>query len=77
MDLRGVAKLALFNVKILIICLILKKALAALIKYKIAIINLNSIHSDDHLSHRLGDVPERSLVLLEDIDAVFTDRTSV
>ena len=45
--------------------------------YKIAIINLNSIESDDHLSHRMSDAPERSIILLEDVDAMFTDRTSV
>jgi chaperone BCS1 len=51
--------------------------LASDINYKIAIINLNSVHSDDHLSHRMADCPERSIILLEDVDAMFIDRTSV
>ena len=46
-------------------------SLASEINYKLAIINLNSIYSDDHLSSRMSDVPDRSIILLEDVDAMF------
>lgn len=30
--------------------------------------------SDDRLSHRLADAPQNSIILLEDVDAVFVSR---
>ena len=30
--------------------------------------------SDDRLAHRLADAPENSIILLEDVDAVFVSR---
>lgn len=32
---------------------------------------------DDALINLLGQAPERSIILLEDIDAIFVERTSV
>jgi hypothetical protein len=33
--------------------------------------------SDDRLAHRLADAPENSIILLEDVDAVFVSRDDV
>jgi len=45
--------------------------------YKLATLNLSSIDSDDHFAFRMGDAPDRSLILLEDVDAAFVQRDSV
>jgi len=50
--------------------------LASELNYKLCILDLNAIESDEHLSARIGDAPERSLLLMEDVDAYFVGRTS-
>lgn len=45
-------------------------------EYNICILNLSERGlTDDRLNHLLSNVPERSIMLLEDIDAAFTKRT--
>ncbi|KAI8911797.1 BCS1 N terminal-domain-containing protein [Gorgonomyces haynaldii] len=52
------------------------QALAGELGYNIAILNLAEPHmTDDRLSHLLNNVPYRTLMLLEDVDAAFPDRT--
>lgn len=44
-------------------------------EYNICILNLSERGlTDDRLNHLLSNVPERSIMLLEDIDAAFTKR---
>jgi mitochondrial chaperone BCS1 len=51
------------------------QALAGEIDYDIAILNLSERGlTDDRLNHLLTLVPQRTLVLLEDVDAAFTNR---
>merc|ERR1712029_1121609 len=50
-------------------------ALAGELEYSICVLNLSDRSmSDDRLQHRLADAPENSIILLEDIDAVFVTR---
>lgn len=50
-------------------------ALAGEIKYNLCVLNLNDTKmSDDQLIQLMGEVPPKSLVLLEDIDAMFSNR---
>ena len=50
------------------------KALAGALDYNICIISLNESNmTDDRLSYLLSVLPERSFLLLEDIDALFTE----
>jgi len=50
-------------------------ALAGHIGYDICVLNMNqSGITDDHIALSLSTIPEKSLVLLEDIDAAFHDR---
>ncbi|KAL7320406.1 Complex III assembly protein translocase and chaperone [Mucor circinelloides] len=52
------------------------QALAGQLEYNICILNLSERGlTDDRLNHLLSNVPERSIMLLEDIDAAFTKRT--
>lgn len=52
------------------------QALAGELEYNICILNLSERGlTDDRLNHLLSNVPERSIMLLEDIDAAFTKRT--
>ena len=47
-------------------------ALAGELQYSISVLNLSDRSmSDDRLQHRLADAPQNSLILLEDVDAVF------
>ncbi|CDS07223.1 Putative Mitochondrial chaperone BCS1 [Lichtheimia ramosa] len=51
------------------------QALAGELEYNICILNLSERGlTDDRLNHLLSNVPERSIMLLEDIDAAFTKR---
>ncbi|KAG0172280.1 hypothetical protein DFQ28_005434 [Apophysomyces sp. BC1034] len=51
------------------------QALAGELEYNICILNLSERGlTDDRLNHLLNNVPERSIMLLEDIDAAFTKR---
>ncbi|KAI7871888.1 BCS1 N terminal-domain-containing protein [Spinellus fusiger] len=51
------------------------QALAGELEYNICILNLAERGlTDDRLNHLLSNVPERSIMLLEDIDAAFTKR---
>ncbi|KAG6876014.1 hypothetical protein C0992_001369 [Termitomyces sp. T32_za158] len=51
------------------------QALAASLSYDICLLNLSERGlSDDKLNHLLSNAPERSFVLIEDIDAVFNKR---
>ncbi|KAI8970409.1 BCS1 N terminal-domain-containing protein [Mycotypha africana] len=51
------------------------QALAGELQYNICILNLSERGlTDDRLNHLLSNVPERSIMLLEDIDAAFTKR---
>ena len=50
-------------------------ALAGYLDYNICLLNLSERGmSDDRLTHLLSNAPERSILLLEDIDAAFTGR---
>lgn len=50
-------------------------ALAGYLDYNICLLNLSERGmTDDRLTHLLSNVPERSIILLEDIDAAFTGR---
>ncbi|AMD21252.1 HEL028Cp [Eremothecium sinecaudum] len=52
------------------------QALAGELDYNICIMNLaDSNLSDDRLNYLMNNLPERSIVLLEDIDAAFVKRT--
>ncbi|ORY92255.1 BCS1 N terminal-domain-containing protein [Syncephalastrum racemosum] len=52
------------------------QALAGELEYNICILNLSERGlTDDRLNHLLSNVPERSIMLLEDIDAAFSKRT--
>ena len=51
------------------------QALAGELGYNICLLNLAERGlTDDKLNHLLGLVPERSIVLLEDIDSAFSKR---
>lgn len=52
------------------------QALAGELDYNICILNLSEANlTDDRLNHLMNHIPERSLLLLEDIDAAFNKRT--
>lgn len=52
------------------------QALAGSLEYNICVLNLSERGlTDDKLNHLLANAPERTLILLEDIDAAFTGRT--
>lgn len=52
------------------------QALAGELNYNICILNLSENNlTDDRLNHLMNNMPERSLLLLEDIDAAFNKRT--
>lgn len=51
------------------------QALAGALEYNICVLNLSERGlTDDKLNHLLANAPERSIVLLEDIDAAFSGR---
>ncbi|CCF58156.1 hypothetical protein KAFR_0D05090 [Kazachstania africana CBS 2517] len=51
------------------------QALAGELDYNICILNLSEQHlTDDRLNHLMNNMPERSILLLEDIDAAFKHR---
>ncbi|CAG8510537.1 8122_t:CDS:2 [Acaulospora morrowiae] len=51
------------------------QALAGELQYNICILNLSERGlTDDRLNHLLSNAPERSIILLEDIDAAFTTK---
>ncbi len=51
------------------------QALAGALSYNICLLNLSERGlTDDKLNHLLGLAPERSFILLEDIDAAFNKR---
>jgi mitochondrial chaperone BCS1 len=51
------------------------QALAGSLSYNICILNLSERGlTDDKLNHLLGLAPERSFILLEDVDAAFNKR---
>lgn len=50
-------------------------ALAGAIKFNVCVLSLNDIKmSDEQLIQLMGEVPTKSFVLLEDIDAMFSNR---
>ena len=52
-------------------------ALAGHFDYSICVLNLSDQNlSDTSLAKRLAEVPENSIVLLEDVDAAFVSRNS-
>ncbi|CEP60645.1 bifunctional AAA family ATPase chaperone/translocase BCS1 LALA0_S01e15698g [Lachancea lanzarotensis] len=52
------------------------QALAGDLDYNICIMNLSEANlTDDRLNHLMNNIPERSILLLEDIDAAFNKRT--
>ncbi|KAF8253045.1 hypothetical protein K440DRAFT_627222 [Wilcoxina mikolae CBS 423.85] len=52
------------------------KAIAGELDYNICLINLSERGlTDDRLNHLLTNLPERSIALLEDVDAAFANRT--
>jgi chaperone BCS1 len=52
------------------------KAMAGDLDYNICIVNLSERGlTDDRLNHLLTNLPERSIALLEDVDAAFANRT--
>ncbi|CAI4059064.1 bifunctional AAA family ATPase chaperone/translocase BCS1 SKDI_04G5860 [Saccharomyces kudriavzevii IFO 1802] len=52
------------------------QALAAELDYNICILNLSENNlTDDRLNHLMNNMPERSILLLEDIDAAFNKRS--
>lgn len=52
------------------------QALAGSLEYNICVLNLSERGlTDDKLNHLLANAPERSIILLEDVDAAFTGRT--
>lgn len=54
------------------------QALAGELEYNICILNLSEqTLTDDRLNHLMNHVPERSILLLEDIDAAFNERKQV
>lgn len=51
------------------------QALAGSLSYNICVLNLSERGlTDDKLNHLLGLVPERSFILLEDVDSAFSRR---
>lgn len=53
------------------------QALAGSLDYNICILNLSERGlTDDKLNHLMINAPERSFILLEDVDAAFKGRTS-
>lgn len=53
------------------------QALAGSLDYNICILNLSERGlTDDKLNHLMINAPERSFILLEDVDAAFSGRTS-
>ncbi|GMM33581.1 bifunctional AAA family ATPase chaperone/translocase [Saccharomycopsis crataegensis] len=51
------------------------QALAGSLDYNICILNLSEANlTDDRLNHLINNIPQRSILLLEDIDAAFTKR---
>ncbi len=52
------------------------QALAGELDYNICIMNLTELGmTDDRFAHLLNNLPPRSIILLEDVDAAFSDRT--
>ncbi|CCK68852.1 bifunctional AAA family ATPase chaperone/translocase BCS1 KNAG_0B04170 [Huiozyma naganishii CBS 8797] len=52
------------------------QALAGELDYNICILNLSENNlTDDRLNHLMNNMPERSILLLEDIDAAFNERS--
>lgn len=50
-------------------------ALAGTIKYNVCVLSLNDTKmSDEQLIQLMGEVPNKSFILLEDIDAMFANR---
>ena len=50
------------------------EALAGKLNLKICYMSLTKINDDDTLSKMLNSVPARSIILIEDIDAIFVGR---
>lgn len=54
------------------------QAISGALKLNLCYLNLSSGEVDDDLLNRLlSEAPEHSIILLEDVDAMFTDRTSM
>lgn len=54
------------------------QALAGDLEYNICIMNLAELGmTDDRFAHLLNNMPPRSIILLEDVDAAFSDRTVI
>lgn len=52
------------------------QALAGDLEYNICILNISERGlTDDRLNHLLSNAPERSIILLEDVDVAFTKRS--
>lgn len=52
------------------------QALAGSLDYNICILNLSEANlTDDRLNHLMNNIPQRSILLLEDIDAAFNQRS--
>lgn len=52
----------------------LVKAMAGAMDMNIYIININNGISNDNFTHAMTEVPRRSIILIEDVDAAFTQR---
>lgn len=52
------------------------QAIASQIDYKLCVMNLSHGFNDDSLCLRMADAPANSIILLEDIDAIFVSRES-
>jgi chaperone BCS1 len=53
------------------------QSLAGELEYNICIMNLSELGmTDDRFAHLLNNIPPRSIILLEDVDAAFSDRTT-
>lgn len=54
------------------------QAIAGAMKLNLCYVNLSSDEiDDDNLNRLLSDAPERSIILMEDIDAMFKDRSTM
>lgn len=54
------------------------QAIAGALKLNLCYLNLSSDEiDDDSLNRLLSEAPDRSIILLEDVDAMFKDRTSM
>ena len=54
------------------------QSLAGELEFNICVMNLAELGmTDDRFAHLLNNIPPRSIILLEDVDAAFSDRTAI